>query len=159
MPRVHKVNKARKDYPEQGIQKGDTYYWWKFRYGGKRMSKDYPKRQQLTNSGFLIQVYGIEDSYQQYETFEGLQEHIEDVCSQIEDLLSEVQDSLDAMPYHLQESSPTGELLTQRIESLEEWRSELESVDFDVDEELTGEELEEAKQAVLDEVTAISFQG
>ena len=34
MPRVHFVKKARKDYPSTGIQKGDSYYWWQFRYGG-----------------------------------------------------------------------------------------------------------------------------
>ena len=37
MPRVHHVKSARKDNPV--AKKGESYYWWKFRYGGKRYSK------------------------------------------------------------------------------------------------------------------------
>ena len=33
MPRVS-TQKAAKDYPDQGIKKGDQYFHWKFRFGG-----------------------------------------------------------------------------------------------------------------------------
>lgn len=49
MPRVEK-QKAAKDYPDQGIQKGDTYFKWSFRYGGTHKSKTYPRPSQLTQS-------------------------------------------------------------------------------------------------------------
>jgi len=61
MPKVHCVKAARKDYPECGIKKGDTYYWWKFRFGGKHESKTYPKQSQLTQSEFLSQVYALNE--------------------------------------------------------------------------------------------------
>lgn len=63
MPRVHR-QKAAKDYPEHGIAKGDTYYRWAFRYGGKRKSKTYPRPSQLTQSklGDVLAAYeGVQD--------------------------------------------------------------------------------------------------
>ena len=38
MPKLNYVKKARKDYPESEIQKGDSYYWWQFNYGPKNKS-------------------------------------------------------------------------------------------------------------------------
>jgi hypothetical protein len=61
MPKVIFVKKAQKDIPGTNIKKGDSYYWWKFRFGGKRTSKTYPKRSQLTQSDFLQRIYEIED--------------------------------------------------------------------------------------------------
>jgi hypothetical protein len=49
MPRVHK-QVAGKDYPSAGITKGETYYKWKFRYGGVRRSLTPPRPSQLTMS-------------------------------------------------------------------------------------------------------------
>ena len=42
MPRVNYVKKARKAIPGADIKVGDAYYWWKFRYGGKHVSKIRP---------------------------------------------------------------------------------------------------------------------
>ena len=56
MPRVYTVNAARKDYPDDGISKGDTYYYWKFNYGSKVKSKTYPKRSQLTRSHLKVRL-------------------------------------------------------------------------------------------------------
>ena len=50
MPRVKHVQSARKPIPSAGVEVGDSYYWWKFRHGPKRVSKTYPKRSQLTQS-------------------------------------------------------------------------------------------------------------
>ena len=60
MPRVHHV-KAAKDYPDHGIKKGEMYFHWKFRYGGKHRSKVRPRSSQLTQSDFLSQMYGIQE--------------------------------------------------------------------------------------------------
>lgn len=59
MPRVHYVKKARKD--NGCVSKGESYYWWKFRYGSKCMSKKPPKASQLTQSEFLSTVYDINE--------------------------------------------------------------------------------------------------
>lgn len=60
MPRVHHVKKARKDNPV--CKRGESYYWWKFRQGGKRYSITPPKRSQLTTSGHLAAIYDAEDA-------------------------------------------------------------------------------------------------
>jgi hypothetical protein len=61
MPRVNFVKKARKAIPSSGIKVGDSYYWWKFRYGGKFVSKERPRQSQLTQSK-LSGVYAAEES-------------------------------------------------------------------------------------------------
>ncbi|KPK66575.1 MAG: hypothetical protein AMS21_02115 [Gemmatimonas sp. SG8_38_2] len=60
MPRVHHVKKAQKD--NSVAKKGESYYWWKFRYGGKQYSKTYPRASQLTQSDKLSRVYSAQES-------------------------------------------------------------------------------------------------
>lgn len=135
MPRVHTVKKARKDYPASGIRRGDTYYHWKFRYGGLRRSKTYPKPQQLTQSEFMITMYDIQETIANLvaESAEDLATQRDDIAGEIQSLLDETQERLDNMPEHLQESSASGELLTKRIEALENWISELEDIETEID--------------------------
>lgn len=57
--KVHYVKSARKDYPAHGIAKGEPYYWWKFRYGGKHYSKTAPPPSRLTQSDFLREWLSI----------------------------------------------------------------------------------------------------
>ena len=64
MPRVKHVQSARKAIPSAGIEVGDSYYWWKFRYGGKRVSKTYPKRSQLTQS-LWSSVYAAQEELEE----------------------------------------------------------------------------------------------
>jgi hypothetical protein len=135
MPRVTHVKAARKKNPV--CKKGESYYWWKFRYGGKRYSKTPPRGSQLTQSAYYSTVRGMCEGIEDYavdnvDDFETLKE---DIASQIQDLLSETQDSLDNMPESLQ-YSPTGELLQERIDALENAESEFDCIEeFDFDEE------------------------
>ena len=57
MPRVTHVKAARKDNPV--CKKGESYYWWKFRYGGKRYSLTRPRASQLTQSAYYGAVRGL----------------------------------------------------------------------------------------------------
>lgn len=148
MPRVHKVEHARKDYPDAGIEKGDTYYYWSFRYGGKRMSKTYPKPSQLTQSPFLIEFYSIQEEINALADPEDL----DDILSRIDNLRDECQDSLDNMPEALQDTSESGMLLQERIDALESWYDELESIDRETDEELSEDEIEERREEMLEEI-------
>jgi len=135
MPRVNFVKRARKDNPV--VKKGESYYWWKFRFGPKQYSKTYPKRSQLTQSSFLSQLYDLEDELEksigEATTTEELQEIVEGMKGDIEQLTYEVQESLENMPEHLQDSSDSGMMLQERIDSLESWHSELENIDFEPD--------------------------
>jgi len=135
MPRVTFVKKARKKNPV--CKKGESYYWWKFRYGGKRYSLTRPRASQLTRSAYFGTIYAMQEEIEDWsgddsDEFDGLKESIQ---GQVEELGQETQDSLDNMPESLQ-YSPTGELLQERIDALEGADSELDCIDeFDFDEE------------------------
>ena len=132
MARLHTVKKARKDYPEDGIKKGDTYYWWQFRFGPKMRSKTYPKRSQLTQSDFYIWLYDLEDSIDALVPDKTLEDEVANIISEIDDMRDELQSRLDVIPEQLQDSG-SGEILQERIDALDEWSSGLQSIDFDVD--------------------------
>lgn len=128
MPRVTFVKAARKDNPV--CKKGESYFWWKFRYGGKRFSLTRPRQSQLTQSAYFGTVYGMQEGVEDYEVgcvedFETLKD---DITSQVDELRDETQGSLDNMPDQLQ-YSPTGELLQERIDALEGIESEIDCID------------------------------
>ncbi len=60
------------------------------------------------------------------------------------------------MPEQLQESSDSGQTLQDRIDGLESWISELESVDADIDEELADDKKTARVDEIVDEITQIS---
>lgn len=149
MPRVHFVEKARKDNPV--AKKGESYYWWQFRFGGKRYSKTRPKPSQLTQSDFLSQAYEIQERIAEmspldFEDIGDIECLIEEIVGDIENLGSEQEDKLSNMPDQLQDSD-TGQLLQERIEAMENWASELQEVVGRID-ELTIEEMIEELQSV-----------
>lgn len=126
--------KARKDYPNEGIKKGDMYYKWGFRFGGTYRSKTAPIRQQLTQSEFLIGLYDFEDRQNALEVNESLPDEIESLVSDIQAFADEQEDKRSNMPDGLQDSE-TGQLLEERAEGLREWADELDNVDRVVDNE------------------------
>lgn len=137
MARAHFVKKARRNYNDAGIKKGESYYWWKFNFSKYiHRSKTAPRRSQLTQSGFLAQLYDIEDnisdmSVENYSCGDDIRSDLDSFIGDIQSLLDECQNNLDNMPEHLQESSSSGETLRERIDALEGWISELESINCD----------------------------
>jgi len=146
MPRVHHVKKARKDNP--CCKKGEAYYWWKFRYGGKRYSKTYPKPSQLTQSEFYGTLYELQEqrddacaAASDVDTSDQLEEFktaLEDIAQQLEDLGQECEDKRYNMPDSLQDSE-TGQLLETRSERCQEMATELQDALNNVDEDLFDE--------------------
>lgn len=130
------------------IAKGESYYWWAFQYGGKHFSKTAPKASQLTQSNYLSQLYTIQESIDEIvaEGVEDLEGALDSIKSDLESLKEETEGSLENMPESLQ-SSPTGELLQERIDSLDNAISEFDSIDLDYEEPDT----DERKQEILDE--------
>lgn len=143
MPRVHYVQKARKDNP--AVKAGEPYYWWKFRHGGKRYSKTRPRPSQLTQSPYYGAVRSLverieDETPNDWDDFESLRDEIKD---EIEALGQECQDNLDNMPDSLQ-YSPTGELLQERIDACDNAVMEIESIDeFEFDEDEVRDDLED----------------
>ena len=176
MPRVHHVKSARKAIPDSGIKVGDSYYWWKFRYGGKRVSKTPPRRSQLTQSDYYGQLYDLEDEIAALVADDSLPSAVEDIASRLRDLGEEQGSKRDNMPEALHDSD-TGQLLEQRQSDCESAADEFEGIDMDgweADEDATtearkddpdheevnadGETEEEYWQARLDEVQAVSIE-
>lgn len=124
------------------INIGESYWWYQFLHGPKRISKDRPKQSQLTQSEFLSTVYGIEEDMEEATHIEG--GDIDNWISELENLRDETQDKLDNMPEQLQESSYSGMLLQERIDNLESWISDLFSVDADIDEDDLRSDAQEA---------------
>jgi chromosome segregation ATPase len=154
MARANFVAKARKD--NRVALKGESYYWWKFRYGGKQYSKTRPHRSQLTQSAFYSQLWQLEDDFEAsvhaVGTVEELPELIESMIGDLEALMDECQQSLEAMPESLQESSMSGELLAERIEGIEGWINELQDIDMSMEDATTEEEEEEILENIKEEI-------
>lgn len=111
------------------INKGESYYTWSFMYGTANYSKTRPRQSQLTQSNFMSQYYAFQERIDDFkpEVVEDIETFVDTLISDLEGLRDETQDSLDNMPDSLQES-PTGQLLAERVESLEETISELENI-------------------------------
>lgn len=151
MPRVHHV-KANKNYPEAGIKKGEKYYWWKFRFGGKRMSKKPPKASQLTQSEFLQNMYSAQEDVEaavkefreavennrdkaldNKEARDALVTALQDAQGNVEEWGQECEDKRSNMPDSLQDA-PSGELLQTRYEQCQQIAQELDDAASEIDE-------------------------
>lgn len=130
MPKVHFVKKARKAIKAIGVEKGDSYYWWKFRYGGKRCSKTRPKPSQLTQSEFLSSLYSIQENIEGYsvsskEEMEEFASALEDAASEIQQLGEDCSGKADNMENAFPNGNPTIELLRERAEACDRISDEL----------------------------------
>ena len=114
------------------IAKGESYYYWAFKNGPIHYSKTRPKQSQLTQSNYLSQIYEFSERISEFNTDDPdeLRDFIDNLKSDVENLRDETQGSLDNMPEGLKQGS-TGELLQERIDSLESAESELDCIDCD----------------------------
>lgn len=139
MARATFVKAARKDYPDHGIKKGESYYWWAFMQGGrggpKRYSKTPPKRSQLTQSEFWSAVFDLQDDRSQAPDFDSLESERDDLVSELQNILDETQGKLDNMPDGLRDGD-SGNTLQERIDALELAISEMESADISFDDDM-----------------------
>lgn len=172
MARAKFVKKARKDNPV--CKKGESYYWWKFRYGSKHYSLTPPKQSQLTQSEFLSTIYEIGERIEELTTKDNFEAEVEEIKSDLENLQSECEERRENMPEQLQDA-PTGELLQGRYDSIDEMISELDGIELEIDEssdlekekdetdeDFSGrleEELEEKKQSILDAIQEVCYNG
>ncbi len=129
MPKVKQVVAA-KDYPDHGIVKGQTHYYWVLKTG-PRSSRTYrqvepPRIEQMTTSSYRIAMAGIEEAQGNVQDRDGLQGLIE----QVEELANEQREKFDNMPEGLQQGA-TGKTLEQQADALDSARDELETISSD----------------------------
>jgi hypothetical protein len=135
--------RAAKDYPQQGIKKGDMYWFAEVKTGPRSSitirSSAPIARSRLTASEFLSQAYDLSDRIDKADTVEEL----ESIKDDFESLKSETEDKLGNMPEGLQQGQ-TGELLQERIDQIDSLVSELDSAiqDVTLEEEAEGDEPE-----------------
>lgn len=148
--------KARKAYPDNGIEKGQQYYYCKIKTGPRssrvlRQLKPF-KRSQLTSSEFLGRQYDLEEQLEEMETGEGLADQAQEIADEIRALGEEQEEKLQNMPDQLQ-YSPTGELLQERYDGCNEWADNIEGELGDAPEEKEApeDEPDEPKEADFDE--------
>lgn len=126
MPRVH-VRKAAKDYPREGIKKGDTYFYTKLKLqrGGieKRSLKPF-KPSELTTSPFKGGYLAVQEGW---DASEKTVDDLRAAAEAIRDLGTEAQGSFDNMPEGLQQGD-TGQMLEARASACEEKAGELDSL-------------------------------
>lgn len=153
MPKVNFVKAAAKD--NRVAKKGESYYWWKFRFGGKHMSKTPPRPSQLTQSDFLSRQMELEERIAELtaDTYEQLKADVDEIVMEIRALGEEQEEKLNNMPDSLQQS-PTGELLENRASACEDWAGELEEVDLEKEEptEEDAKEILEIEEPTIDTV-------
>lgn len=161
MTRLHFVKRARKTIKDADIKVGDSYYWWKFRRGGKRVSKVRPHRSQLTQSEYLGAMYAAEDDlgdvvvkFRVEGELSDMMNALETAKGEVETQRDECESKRDNMPDHLQDVG-SGELLQQRVEKCDELIGEIENVIGNIDD---GDDLtDEKRDEIASEIEAISW--
>ena len=131
MPKVHH-RKARKDYPNDGIRKGDMYYIARIKTGPRssrtiRSLTPIPQSK-LTSSPFKSGWYAMLEGWPDVITTDAIRE----VASVIAELGEEAEASYENMPESLQEGE-TGQLLYARYEHCQTTADELETIADDLD--------------------------
>lgn len=131
-PKVTFVKKARKDVPGSDIKAGESYYWWKFRFGGKHVSRAHPKPSQLTQSEYLQAVLGWEERVSTAEpvSTDDIESLVNEIKDEAENLKSEMEDKLSNMPEGLQEGE-VGQMMQERIDYLDNLVSDLEGIELE----------------------------
>lgn len=162
MTKVNFVKSARKEYNDsftgEIIKKGESYYWWAFRFQPRKISKTPPKPSQLTQSEFLQNIYGIQEEIENMVADSTIIDQLNTVKGKIESLRDEVEEKLNNMPDNLQ-NSQTAELLQSRIDSLQEWVNNLDDVDSNIDEELNKDGKEGRYKDIFEEIQSKSYEG
>lgn len=160
MARANFVKSARKADKEYGIKVGDSYYWWKFRFGGIHKSKTAPKQSQLTQSEFLSTIYGIQESFDDISNLEDAVSARDNAVDELRSLADEQCEKRDNMPESLQDGS-VGQLLEERESNVNEYADELEGVDLDIEkeEDESDEDFENRVQEVINELQCLSYNG
>jgi hypothetical protein len=172
MPRVHFVEKARKPIPHAGVEVGDSYYWWKFRYGGRRVSKTRPRRSQLTQS-LWSSVYAAQEELADSTDMTAIAELARQVVVEAEQVMEEYetaaeafnnsglnQERYEAAENFVNEAETFAESIESYMEDLKEleWKGETVWYDENNEQLLSSEEVAENLSEWADELVALELE-
>lgn len=129
--------KANKDYPKEGIKKGEKYWYWAFYRGPTIRSPKPPRPSQLVNSPNLSQLYQARESFEDALVAATCPD---DVVSAIDDAISAADDCEEA--YEETKSNledaftggcPAIEDCEEKIGNIQEWKDALESAKAEIE--------------------------
>lgn len=154
MPKVSR-KKARKDYPEFGILKGETYYEWSFFRSRKaQKSRSRPRPSQLTQS-LWSSVYAAREAIEDAPATSVLLDLLKEAVDIAEDVSSAYEEAGESM-------GAAGETQQQRAEALRELASGLSDIasnleSLESDEDISDEEREDSYQQAKDDALDLSW--
>ena len=142
MAKIHH-RKAQKNYPDNGISKGDMYYYVNIKTGPRSSriirSLTKPLPEHLTSSPYLQTWYPLT---RQLGEFDGDKDDLQNIHTEFEGLQEEEQGKFDNMPSGLQ-MGDTGALIEDRIA---ECQSIVDQIDpYLQEDELSKEQIDEIK--------------
>ncbi len=149
MPRVHRVKKARKDNP--AVKKGEPYYWWKFRYAGKRYSKTHPRASQLTQSDKLSRYYEAQETVDDLNA-EGDVAEIIDTLAEVSETVGEIGEEYQQSADNIRDYFEYSEVADQCEENVSACESTVESID-DAANALEGVESGKAVASIIGDIS------
>lgn len=148
---------ARKDYPDQGIKAGDTYYFAQIKTGPRssrtiRSLKPIPQSQ-LTSSPFKSGWFAMQEAWDASDKWI---DDLESAIEAIQQLGEEASESFENMPEGLQQGD-TGQMLEARRDACEEAVSALEEIKYRLEELEVPEEPESPDTEDGDEAYEIAM--
>jgi hypothetical protein len=169
MPKVHYVEKAMKDYPDDGVFAGESYYWWRCRPnpgkpGVTKRSRLYPRRSELTQSPFLATAYAMVENLPTaflmttHEELEEVAKDLEALARELADLGDGERAKLDSLPPQLWDAGPS-RTIRQRAEWCFEMAENVAAAATHVQDELGGADIEDAKAAVQSIIDELDWSG
>lgn len=134
MPRV-KSSVARKDYPREGIKKGDTYYSWAHFRQPVQRSKTFPTKSQLDNtkmSGAYAAEEALETAIASATCLDDLLSAIDECADSIEEVQTEYEDSLSNLEDAFPGGSPTIDDHNEKRDALETYAQALRDASTEI---------------------------
>jgi hypothetical protein len=130
--KINFVKKSRKDIFKRNfdgteeilIAKGESYYWWKWRFGKKNVSKTHPGNLDRY-SGSVTKTY--QDLIQRADEAIENNERDDDLMSEIMQFKEEREEALSNLEQYFPEGH-VNEMLTEMIDELDNKISELEAI-------------------------------
>lgn len=130
MAKLNFVKSAAKDYPEKGIKKGDSYYWWQHYRQPRQMSKQAPNPSQYASSEYERTLLSLVEQLEQEDETTWGEDDRDSVVLELEQLRDSEQEKFDNMPEGFQQGD-TGQQIEERITVLDDWIGELQNIDFE----------------------------
>jgi hypothetical protein len=137
MAKPHFVKRARKDYPDEDIKAGDSYWWWTFPHiDEKYYSKTEPRPSHLTSSEFWGGALNIFERLADLKETDDVVAALREAANDLESLGEGCDERLGSMPEGLQ-SGGVGMLLEERASACDDTAAELGSQADDIEQYLS----------------------